>query len=555
MKKNKQLKKTAVLLSIFFILTLSIITFLIIFSREENYVLVDPILIVTTTEEYDAARYNSAFKIASWWEELGMSVIVEPMEFRDLMVRIRDQEPEKKDWDAFMLLWTGRVERADPDMFIFSIGHSSQVVAMGNNIGSYKSNEYDALAEAQRRITDIELRRTVVHAAQEVLAKDIPYITLFYRYLHSAYSTDFLHPIEPMAGEGLFHEWLPYYAKPLSHFDDFILSVAGNQEPASLNPLTANSVWEWKLLRYMYDKLARVNQSFVPEPWAAESITYIEDDMIEVILKPHLTFHDGMPVTAEDVKFSFDLMKEQNVAYFDAFIKPIKKITIEGDYKIIFTLHEPYAPFLTMTLSQIPILPKHLWQPWSLNPSTEIPLIGSGPLVFNTWKENEYIKFDRYNNHFSSENISIKGLKYMIYSNLIELVEAMERGDSHVSGAYITPDILPQLNKSSHLRVVESSDIGFYIFGFNCLRSPFDDRVFREAVARATDLNYLVENIIDGYGDIGGAGQPISTGNPFWRNDQVTIYEFDIEKAKSVLKEAGYRWTDEGKLAYPKGKK
>jgi peptide/nickel transport system substrate-binding protein len=520
-------------------------------SSDNALRLVEPIRIVTTTKEYDAVRYQSAHQIAQWWSELGLTVVVEPMEFRDLMVRIRDQKPQDKDWEAFMLLWTGRVERADPDMFIYSIAHSSQAVESGNNISAYTSEEYDALAEAQRRIADPELRRTVVHAAQEVLAKDIPYITLFYRYIHSAYRTDLLYPIPAMAGEGLFHEWLPYYVRFMAQDQPLHLVVAGNQEPAALNPLTATTVWEWKLLRYMYDKLARVNQSFRPEPWAAQSITYINDQTIEVILRPDMVFHDGMPVTAKDVKFSFEFMKEQNVAYFNAFISPIESIDVAEDLKIIFTLKEPYAPFLTMSLAQIPILPMHLWEKWALDVSQPIPMIGSGPLIFNEWQVGESIRFSKNKRYFASADMELDTFEYRILDSFEAIVASIKSGESHITGAYLDPGSIPKLEGLETIGLVQSPDIGFYIFGLNCYREPFNDRALREAVARATDLEYLVKTVIDGYGDVGGAGQPISTGNPYWRNNQVSTYPFDVNEARRVLEEAGYLWDTEGKLAYP----
>lgn len=520
---------------------------------KDSFKLVEPIRIITTTEEYDVVRYYSAYQIAKWWSELGLTVIVEPMEFKDLVARI-DKKQEDKDWEAYMLLWSGRAERADPDMFIYSIAHSSQAVEGGNNSVIYKSEAYDALAEAQRRIADPVLRRTVVYAAQEVLAEDIPYIALFYSYVNSAYRSDKLHTFAAIAGEGLFHEWLPYYAKSLTPDEPLNLVVAGIQEPASLNPLTATTVWEWKLLRYMYDKLARVNPSFRPEPWAAQSINYISDQVVEVNLRPNMTFHDGMPVTAKDVKFSFEFLKERNSAYFNAFTSPIERIDIEGDSKIIFTLYEPYAPFLTMSLAQIPILPMHLWEKWALDESQPLPMIGSGPLVFEEWQRGKSIKLSKNEGYFASDDIELETFEYKIYNSNEAIIGAIKSGESQVTGARINPHFIPKLEELETISVVQSPDIGFYMLGFNLFRTPFNEPALREAAARATDLEYLVATNLNGYGDIGGAGLPISTGNPYWRNDQVKTYPFDIELARRILKEAGYRWDSEGKLVYPANK-
>lgn len=514
--------------------------------------LVPPIRIVTTTREYDPLRYDSAQQIAKWWSELGLTVKVEPMEFEDMLTRIR-RKPDDKDWEAYMLLWSGRVERADPDMFIYSIAHSSQAIEGGNNMGAYKSEEFDKLAEAQRRITDPDLRRTVVLSAQEVLAKDIPFITLFFRYVHSAYRSDMIKELPAMAGEGLFHEWLPYQASPLEPGQEFILKIAGNQEPTSLNPVEATSVWDWKLLRLMYDKLARVDQSFRPVPWAAESIEFVNDRNVKVVLRPGMTFHDGTPVTAKDVKFSFEFVKEQKFALFDAFIKPIEKIDILGTDTIIFTLSEPYAPFVSMTLAQIPILPEHLWRNWADNPGTEIPMVGSGPLAFKSWEKGKKVVFESYEDYFAADDFGIAGLEYVVYGTSAEVVESIVKGECHMTGATLDPNALEPLQSMETVELLRTPAIGFHLLGFNCHSGPFEDPALREAAVEAIDLEYLLKDVLDNEGDIGGVGQSIAPGNPYWRNPSLKKYPFDLEKARKGLEDAGYRWNDEGRLMYPKG--
>lgn len=511
---------------------------------------VPPIRILTTTAEYDPVRYQTAIEIANWWTELGLTIEIESLEFGDLMYRVRELPLEEKDWDAYMLIWSGRIERADPDLFIYSLSHSSQSNG-GNNMGGYNNPVYDDLAEAQRRISDPELRRLVVHAAQEELSKDIPYITLFYRYIHSAYRMDLWHNLPSIPGEGMFHEWLPYHALATDKNSTDYLIVAGNQPPTSLNPLEATTVWEWKILRLFYDKLARVNQSFRPEPWAAKEIFFESDTTVKVVLRDGMTFHDGTPLTVQDVKFSFDFMTVQNVPYFRAFLSPIKNTEIIDDQTLIFTLHEPYAPFITMTLAQIPLLPKHLWENWDPLEHTAFPTIGSGPMVLEHSENDANVSLKKFDAHFSSNEINIPGLKYTVYENTEAIVRALITGEAHVSGAYLDPDWIPALIKEDQINLLQSPDLGFYILGLNLYKGPFSDPNLRKAVMKSTDLNYLVMEVLNGYGDIGGAAQPISTGNPFWKNNNVTTYPFDISSAKRLLIEAGYQWDNNGKLLYP----
>ena len=511
---------------------------------------VPAITILTTTEEYDSARYQAAYYIASWWREIGLEVKVEPLDFNMLTSTVRDNKPQDKYWHAFLYGWTGRVERADPDMFLYSITHSSQAGGVGNNYSEYKNPDYDALAEAQRRIADPELRRVVVHAAQAKLAEDIPFVSLYYRHVIHAYREKAWANIIAMPGEGLFHEWLPFQAYPINK-NNTVLTIAGNQEPNSLNPLTATTVWEWKLLRLMYDKLARVNHSFRPEPWAAEEITQINDTLIEVKLRDGMTFHDGIPVKAEDVKFTYDYMKNNDIGYFRSFLSPIKSVEINNNGYIQFHLHQAYAPFISNTLAQIPILPAHYWVNRKPDDIRNIPLIGSGPLIFNKWTKNEIISFSVYEDYFAIKDIKITGLDYKVFPDIKSILNTLVNNNIDITGVNLNPEDVDYLNDYDDVKVIAVPDIGFHFIGFNCFSLPFSQDVLRQAAALSIDLKFLKDELLKGYGDIGGHGQPISSGNPFWKNKNIPASEFNIEKAKQILKDAGYTWDQDNYLLFP----
>lgn len=542
------------------ILFILIILFNNINCRRENgidYKTGEPvpeITLLTTTKEYDPVRYHAAYMIAEWWEQIGLRVNVLPMDFNELTSAIRKYDPENQDWQAFMYWWTGRVERADPDMFLFSINHSSQKGGVGNNFPGYNDPDYDSLAEAQRRINNPEIRRIVVHAAQEKLAEDIPFIALYYRYIIHAYRNDKWQNMTVMPGEGLYHEWIPFHAVPVENEEAEEASwliIASNQEPDSLNPLTAGTVWEWKLLRLIYDKLARVDENFRPEPWAAESIDHIDDTCLEVILRENMIFHDGYPVRPEDVKFTYDYMINNDIPYFSAFLSPIKSVELNEKGIIRFYLHEPYAPFITMTLAQIPILPKHIWSDIDPLEMDAVPTVGSGPLKFSEWERGEYIRLSVFEDYFGAKDIEIDGIEYRLFSDTISIIQALMGNEVDMTGALLDPEYIHMIKEVPEIEMIEVPDIGFHFLGFNCMTIPFDDIILRKAASYAMDLQTIIDDLLYGYADMGGGGQSISTGNNFWKNQDIDPHVFDIEKARRILSNAGYSWNEEGYLLFP----
>ena len=84
---------------------------------------------------------------------------------------------------------------------------------------------------------------------------------------------------------------------------------------------------------------------------------------IDVTIRTGHTFSDGKPVTADDVKFSFDYMKEWKAPYFTQHLSRVASVEVLAPDKIRFRLTEPYAPFIMNTLGQMYVLPKHVWEP------------------------------------------------------------------------------------------------------------------------------------------------------------------------------------------------
>jgi peptide/nickel transport system substrate-binding protein len=146
---------------------------------------VKTIEIWTMTPEYSQDRYEAALMIADWWKQLGLDIQVKPME--QAVVSKQTRTPPW-DFDTFMLEWAGSPERIDPQLFIYQIFHSSQDVEGGNNRSGYRSPEFDDVAAAQMQETDLEKRREYVLKAQELLAEDIPVITLYFRNMRQAYN-------------------------------------------------------------------------------------------------------------------------------------------------------------------------------------------------------------------------------------------------------------------------------------------------------------------------------------------------------------------------------
>ncbi len=504
--------------------------------------LVPPVEIYTTTEAYDPIRYEGAFIIADAWRELGLDVTVTPLEFRTLLDRFYSEQ----DFDAVILGWSGRVDRLDPQFFLGTLD-SRQAGLGANNPGGYENPEYDALYDAQSREFDIDERQRIVQELQDLYMGDVPVAVLFHRDEVVAYNNTAFTNMNAMAGEGLYSEWVPMEAQPVG--DRATLRIGGPQEPDNVNPLASTSVWGWKWMRLYYDRLVRLSPEVVPVPWMATSVDVVDDVTVDVTLREGMSWHDGEPVTAADVAFTFDYYAASEYSYFDSYLAPVASVEATGDLTVRFNLTEPSAPFSTITLSQIPILPQHIWAeidtPGDLTPD-EIPTVGSGPFVFDRYDRGEFMSLTTNPDHFHAENIAVDGVEFIIYADAEGVFTALQTGQIDMTAWRMEPGQIPLAEGNDALTVVSVPDFGYFHMTFNTRRPPFDDRAARRALTMAMDRERMVNVLLDGRGEVGTT--VIASVNSFWHNPFVERFEYDMDAARTELEAAGYSWDAQGRL-------
>ncbi len=527
--------------------TILLLLVIFLFSSLSFGTLVPEIEILTTTEAYDPIRYEAGFMIAEEWEAMGFRVTVRPMEFSTLLARVGDEQ----DFDVHILGWSGRVDRLDPQHFLGTL-HGEQIELGGMNRGGYVNPIYDALFVAQSKEFDSDVRRELVLEMQMISTRDVPINVLFYRDEVNAYNNTTFSNYVVMAGEALYNEWTPLNVVPLT--DKRVLTIGTPQEPDSINPLTSTSVWGWKLMRMYYDKLVRLSPDIEPIPWAAEEIIPVDDVTLDIILRGGMTFHDGEPVTVEDVKFTFDYYIEHDFAYFRSFFAVIDETEILGDNHVRFNLKEPYAPFVTVTLSQIPILPKHIWEnienPTDLTPA-QIPTVGSGPFVFDRYDRGEYKRILTFEDHFAADQINIDAVEYIIYADSEGVFTGLLMGEIDMTAWRLEPGQIPIAEREDHVTVVNVPDFGYYYLTFNTRREPFGETVVRQALSHLIDKNTIIDVLLEGRGEVGTS--LVAPINAFWHNPESIRYEFNREVARELLEDAGFRWDAQGRIMFPEG--
>src|SRR6056297_2266 len=507
--------------------------------------------IMTATPEYDQARYESTYLIRDSLEKLGVDIDVEPMDLKVILSKIK---PEPWDYDAYVKGWGSTVERIDPHFFMYNLLHSDEARHNGSNRQGHSNPEYDRLVNKAESTMDPKLRQEYLYKAQELLVEDVGVLPIYYEDKYQAYNKNRLANVEVQGGIGIIN---------YENFTDMeiisgenTLKIGHRRDLDLLNPLSSTLYVDRQIFDLIYDYLARLDNTNEPIPSAAKDWEVEDETTVAVTLKDDLQFHDGEPLTAEDVKFTFDYGKEFGFGSLDSYVQPVKEVEVIDDTNLKFHLNKPTGYFISGTLVSIPILPKHIWEgvieredldtphDWS-NPNP----IGSGPYKFDHWRSGEEISLLKFDDFHTPANID--RILQIPFANPDAVIGALETGTVDIVNPELNAMQIRQVKTMEKIELVRTLGIGFTFIGYNQRRLPWSDVEFRKAVAHAIDVEEITNTVYEDYATPAGAGKIISFSNEYWHNPNLPEYETSIDKAKEVLKEAGYTWDENGKLHYP----
>ena len=312
-----------------------------------------------------------------------------------------------------------------------------------------------------------------------------------------------------------------------------------------INPILAVTDSGRDLTELMYSGLLKATPAGTLVPELAESYTISDDGLIYTfVLKNKLFFHDGTPITTDDVIFT--VQKVQDSA-LNSPSKPnwdgvvAKKI---DDRTVSFTLAKPYAPFLQNTT--LGIIPKHIWknardEEFNISQYNTEP-IGSGPFkLYKTERNSSGIPQNYDLVPFNQYPLGAPYIAHLIiktFSNEKSMIEAYQNGS--IQSMY---DVSPQIAKS-----ISRGDSKVYttalprVFGifFNQNEAPvLANKEVRQALQLATDRQAIIDNVLGGYGI--AITDPIPPGAvPVGSNLPTAIATTSIDGARKILTDAGW---------------
>ncbi|MFO7663209.1 MAG: peptide ABC transporter substrate-binding protein [Chloroflexota bacterium] len=318
--------------------------------------------------------------------------------------------------------------------------------------------------------------------------------------------------------------------------------------PLVLNPLLSDTYpIDRELTNLIFDGLVRFDETGQIQPALAEEWSISDDGLvISFKLRDDLVWHDGVPVTVEDVAFTFGLLQDPQFPGPAALVNLWRPITIQvvDRDQIEFTLPQPYAPFMAALTRGI--LPSHLLSSVAAAElaasAFNLAPVGTGPFRVETgqsWNRTGRMRLTPDPSYWR-EGTQLSDIEIRFYPSDAELLAAFEAGQIHGANG-ISPTTLPVLTEMEDTRVFTSAVPRYMSLLFNMTDSgaPAVQSIeARQALALGLDRSHLVDNVLNGQGLIfDGPYLPESWA---YRPAILTPYAYDPQTAGSMLDGLGW---------------
>ncbi len=319
--------------------------------------------------------------------------------------------------------------------------------------------------------------------------------------------------------------------------------------PRFINPvLVSTNDVDRGLTNLVYSSLMRYNEKGELVPDLAKSYEVRDEGKTYVFnLKEDLQWEDGEELTAEDVVYTINLV--QDPGYASPLFQSWQGVEVERKDKrtVIFRLEAPYASFIENTT--IGILPKHKWQSipqqnFALSDANLQPL-GSGRYKVESLTKNESGLISSYtlteNKNYHGKQPFIEKIVFKFYANEEEAIKAFNAGLTD-GISFVSPANIEKLNQDAKLNLFNMPRY-FAIF-FNQEQSSLLNNIeVREALARSTNKEEIIEKALAGFGE--KAFGPIPENFDEYHSEDVEKWQYDPERAETVLEENGWEDQDE----------
>jgi peptide/nickel transport system substrate-binding protein len=309
------------------------------------------------------------------------------------------------------------------------------------------------------------------------------------------------------------------------------LNIATDQDPVGFDPHKVPAASSLRIYSLVYDTLTRLDSDMKIIPSLASKWTISPDGKtVTFELQKGVKFHNGREMTSADVKYSFDrILDAKTGALAKSYFTSVESIETPDPNQVVFKLKNVDSALLAnVTSIYTAIVPKEVTD---LNKE----MVGTGPFKMGAVETGQSVTLTKNANYFVKDMPKVDSIKFRIMKDEAERMAAVRTGKVDLTTVTADSAKLLETTKGVSIQSYQTMEYGY--LGINVKKKPFDDVRVRQAISYAVDRSDIVKTVWKDQGQLTG---PISPAQKTYALAAGDLPKKDLEKAKQLLKEAGY---------------
>jgi peptide/nickel transport system substrate-binding protein len=300
--------------------------------------------------------------------------------------------------------------------------------------------------------------------------------------------------------------------------------------------------------RVLFNGLTKPGKDLKPSPDLAADWEVSDDGLTwTFMLRDDVTWHDGEPFTADDVVFTFqDVVLDPDVgAGTSRNFAQVESVEKVDDYTVRFNLKEPFASLPAYLGYNAGILPEHILAGTDVMANTDFNKqnpVGTGAFKLAEYVSGQNVRLVRNDDYFLGKP-HLDAIVYEIIPEVNTQIAELLAGTLDLM-IVDNPSTVERLEQDEDIRIETTSQVNYFWVAPNTTQERFQDKRVRQALSYAVDRDAMIQALYRGYAT--PATGPISPALSFYYTDDVMTYSYDPEKAKELLREAGWEENSSG---------
>ncbi len=296
-------------------------------------------------------------------------------------------------------------------------------------------------------------------------------------------------------------------------------------------PFDNMAIWTMLLI---YDQVIRVGPDGLSlEPGLAETWDVSDDGLTYTFNLREANFHDGTPVTANDVAFSLNRTAFDEASSMTFFFAAVESFEATDERTVVVTLNDIWVPFeADLALFGASIYPQAAFEAQG-EELWEAP-IGSGPFMFGSWERGAQIVLNKNPEYWDEGKPYLDQLTFKVLTDSNARMLQFQGGELDIVTDVPFNQIEPLSQNPDYVVLPDDAAARIEYIGLNVTRAPLDDKILRQALNYAVDKDAIIENVLFGAGVPATSYLPLMAGH----DPESPGYPFDLERARQLVAES-----------------